>query len=307
MNEYINDIPLSTAINAHNGTSHDPERRGESERNGYAETLTKDLEMLSGYTDTEEKKALLENEFARYREGYKAHTLKYLQSRNGLMSSFIAGPANFPVARMEKRHNSVEKRLNELIEYRTRALEAIKKTLRPELRPVMAGDADAVERLQDKIAKAEAEQAQMKAINAAHKAFLKNPASLDKSDLPEQVKTTIRNYKPAYSWEPHPIAPFQLTNLNANITRMKERLGSISKAKAESGKTEERENARLEDAPAENRVRLFFPGKPDETVRGKLKTSGFRWTPSMGCWQAYRNYRSLNIAAEIAGSEVLTA
>ena len=33
----------------------------------------------------------------------------------------------------------------------------------------------------------------------------------------------------------------------------------------------------------------------------RLKGAGFRWTPSLGCWQAYRNHRALSVAKAIAG------
>lgn len=300
---YHADIPLSVAIQAHDGTSHDPEQRGAGILQDYAETLAADLAMLEQYADTEEKRATLAVEFARYRTGYQKRMLDYLRSRSGLMSSFITGPANFPVRRMEKKHLTVEKRLNELVEYRKRALDAIKKTLRPELRPIMAGDADATERLREKIKKAEAEHATMKQINAAHKAFLKTPASLDVAPLSDEHKQLVRSYKPAYSWEPHPIAPYQLTNLSANIRNMKKRMEGIEQVQAEPERTEERANARLEDAPTDNRIRLFFPGIPESAVRSALKSNGFRWTPSLGCWQAYRNPNSLRLAAEIAGKE----
>ena len=270
----------------------------------YAETLTADLAMLEKYADTDEKRALLADEFARYRAGYQNRTLNYLRSRNGLMSSFITGPSGFPVAQMEKKHRVIEKRLNELEEYRERALTAIKKTLRPELRPIMAGDTDAVTRLKEKIEKAEAKQTLMKAINAAHKAFMKNPKSLDTVPLSDDQKALIRNYKPTYSWEPHPIAPYQLTNLSSSIRTMKNRLIGIEAAQATPERTEERENARLEDAPADNRIRLFFPGKPEEETRTTLKQNGFKWTPSLGCWQAYRNPNSLQVAGAIAGNVV---
>jgi hypothetical protein len=32
-----------------------------------------------------------------------------------------------------------------------------------------------------------------------------------------------------------------------------------------------------------------------------LKAAGFRWTPTLGCWQAYRNHNALTVAREIAG------
>lgn len=37
----------------------------------------------------------------------------------------------------------------------------------------------------------------------------------------------------------------------------------------------------------ENRLQVFFPGKPDEETRTKIKRAGFRWSPTNGCWQAY--------------------
>ena len=96
---------------------------------------------------------------------------------------------------------------------------------------------------------------------------------------------------------------YALTNNNANIRRMKERLASVEKAHATPATEQQGTRARLEDCPAENRVRLFYPGKPDADIRATLKSSGFRWAPSLGCWQAYRNNRTLPMARHLAGLE----
>ncbi len=52
----------------------------------------------------------------------------------------------------------------------------------------------------------------------------------------------------------------------------------------------------IEDSPADNRLRIFFPGKPNGDVRAMLKSNGFKWAPSIGAWQAYRNPDSLRVA-----------
>lgn len=303
MQEFLNDISLSLAVAAHSGTSMTPERRGEHVRTEYAQTLQSDYDNLRAQASKGNTLHLLDTEFARYRAGYAERYRAYLHSSSRVISVLITGPSNFPSRRNQKRCDIADKRLEELIDFRARALKAINRTLRPDLAPIMSGDSDAIARLEDKIRQAEARQEYMKAINSAHKKFLKNPASLDSADLPEAAKQTIRNYVPAYSWEPHPFAPFELTNNNANIRRMKQRLEELQRAKATPETEIENESSgiRFEDSPADNRVRLFFPDKPSEEVRSNLKSKGFRWTPSLGCWQAYRNNWSVELAKQIAG------
>lgn len=297
MSEYINDISESLAVSAFNGTSFSPERRGAMYRKDYADTLTNDYAKLREQAERGGTLALLDDEFARYRAGYRARMQAWLHSHSRCISAMITGPANFPTRRNQKRNDIEHKRMGELIHFRERALRAITRNLRPDLAPIMAGDADAIERLQDKLETLERRQLRMKAINAAHKAFQKKPESLLDADLSEQEKDTIRAYKPAYSWEPHPFAPFQLTNNGATIRQTKARIEQLTKAKATPDKSFDcAGDIRVDDCPADNRVRVFFPGKPDAEVRSKLKSCGFRWSPTIGAWQAYRNHNAMQCA-----------
>jgi hypothetical protein len=92
-----------------------------------------------------------------------------------------------------------------------------------------------------------------------------------------------------------------MTNNNANIRRMKDRLAEVSRNKVQDVSEIQGDNARFEDCPADNRVRLFFAGKPDEATRTDLKRSGFRWSPSIGAWQAYRHNHTIAKAKLVAG------
>lgn len=293
----IADIPHDLAQRAYSGTSFSPERRGDTARSDYASSLVADYELLLKQARKGGTEHLLEEEFARYRAGFRQRTIEHLGAESRCVSWFIAGPSKFPAARMQKRADSAHNKLNELLDFRRRALKSIIRKLRPELRPVMAGDSDAVGRLESQLADMLTQRERMKRVNSAHARFLKDPASLDTADLPEEWKARIRNYVPRYSWEPHPIAPYQLTNLGANIRRVEQRIEQLKRTKALPQQTVETESGiRVEDCPAENRVKIFFPGKPDSTVRDTLKSNGFRWTPTVGCWQAYRNYRSMALA-----------
>src|SRR4051794_36999080 len=129
MTDFTGDIPLSTARAAHYNSSFDPEGRGDRERQGYAETLRADYAALLELADTDDKKARLETEFARYRAGYRKHFLARLHSDSRCASSMITGPANFPVERNRKRCDIAHRRLVESIEFRKRALAAIRKVL----------------------------------------------------------------------------------------------------------------------------------------------------------------------------------
>jgi hypothetical protein len=86
---FFDDIPRDIAYRANLGTSFVPEQRGETERNEYASTLAADFEMLLKHAPTDETQAILETEFARYRDGYKSRSLAYLHSKGRCLSSMI--------------------------------------------------------------------------------------------------------------------------------------------------------------------------------------------------------------------------
>jgi len=158
---------------------------------------------------------------------------------------------------------------------------------------ISSRDPEAIDLLREKLTEREALQARMKATNDAHKRYLKNPSSLDAADLPESTKATIRGYKPAYSWEPHPYAPYQLTNNNKEIRRIQGRIEEIEKRATVVAKEDvEIEGVRISEDAEFDTVQLFYPGKPDEATRAKLKANGFRWARSIGAWTRRRSNRT---------------
>ena len=155
---------------------------------------------------------------------------------------------------------------------------------------ISSDDPDGAEKLREQLVPLEAMQARMKAVNAAHKRFLKDAGSLDKAALSDADKALIRSYKPAYSWEPHPIAPYKMTNNNANIRRIKERIALLGQ-QAERAEQDDKEHDcgayRVIEAFSENRVQVVFDGKPADSIRAALKSNGFRWSPTAGAWQRH--------------------
>lgn len=301
--DFQNDIPKELIRTAYSYTSHDPEKLGESSLSGYVSTLQQDYAKLSEYADTDEKKALLETEFPTYRARYAAYFIKALQSESRCMNWFIVGPANFPTARAEKHRRWTNARWKEMWAFRERALSAIKKKLCPELRPIMSGDKDATTRLKKEIEQAEAMQAKFKEIFQTIRSKAKEGKEVLKASLlgigltEEQAETWLN---PGFYNEAG-VLKVRLTNGSANIRRMKGRLEAITRNQAKPEVEFQGPLARVVDCPPENRVRVFFPGKPSKEVCATMKARGFRWTPSLGCWQAYRHAWTISFAKEAAG------
>jgi hypothetical protein len=154
---------------------------------------------------------------------------------------------------------------------------------------ISTDDEDATAKLRARVEELEEAQAAMKRVNAAHKRYLKNPATLDAAKLSEQEKAVVRNYQPDYSWNPHPYASYRLKNNNANIRRLKGRLSSLESRASEETMSQSFEGGEVLYNTDENRVQILFDKKPDATVRAKLKSNGFRWSPSQGAWQRHLN------------------
>lgn len=299
---YANDIPRSLAVAAHAGTSFFPERRGEAELSSYAAHLDRVRNTLHENAEKGGTLDKLDAEFERYRAGYRKRTLAQLSSRSRCMSTMIAGPSNFPVRRMEKRNNVANRRLEDLVAFGEYGLKAAIRNLRPDLRPIMAGDADAIERLTKDIARAELVQERMKAANATIRAKRKDGVDAQVAALVEIgfSEALAREIMKPNCFSGVGYERFELSNNNANIRRMRERLERITKSKATPDSQVQGGNGIVvDDCPADNRVRITFPGKPDADVRTRLKAHGFRWTPSLGVWQAYRNTRAMQLTREL--------
>lgn len=79
--------------------------------------------------------------------------------------------------------------------------------------------------------------------------------------------------------------PYVLQNLNGNKTRVKDRIAYLEKLAQVKPVEESNNGITYQVDTSENRVKIFFPGKPSDEIRTKLKRSGWRWSPFNGCWQ----------------------
>lgn len=161
-------------------------------------------------------------------------------------------------------------------------------------------DPDALDKLRERIAELRERQENMKAVNKAHKAFLKKPASLDAAPFSEAVKAKIRSYKPEYSWLPHPFAPYQMQNNLANIKRLEARLVDLQRTPAPAAAPVVGQGVTVEENQELDGIEVKFAAKPSAEVLAKLKQAGFRWSRRQGVWYRRRNAWAQSVALKIA-------
>lgn len=121
---------------------------------------------------------------------------------------------------------------------------------------ISADDPDAIEALQAKLERLQEKRERIKADNRARRGT-------------------------------HPA--FVLQNLGANIRRVKARIEELSRAAERASEPEavtmQGEGYRVEECPADNRIRIHFESKPDAQTRALVKRWGFRWSPRNQAWQ----------------------
>jgi hypothetical protein len=92
---------------------------------------------------------------------------------------------------------------------------------------------------------------------------------------------------------------YSLTNNNANIRRLQQRIKHLENLAALETAEEKIGDIRIVSNVDANRVQIMFPSIPTEDTRKKLKSNGFRWSPSEKAWQRHLNSWAFRIAKDI--------
>ena len=220
----------------------------------------------------------LDHLLASHTSRYAAWTNKRNANGASHVSVMIAGPSNYNMRKHEQYLNREGKLWAEYEEF---------KNIYNRIDSIVAGDkiikssdANAIEKLQAKLAKAQEEHAGYKAYNAK-----------------ARKEGTV----------PH--ASYVLANSNGRIKSIKDRIAHLERLAAQETKeivieteSEESNGIRIVDNVQDCRLQIFFNGKPSAEVRTQLKKSGFRWTPSISAWQAYRSENANRAAQEIVSA-----
>lgn len=216
-------------------------------------------------------------------------------------SVMIAGPANFPVRAKEKQNAASRSNMEEW-----RHIQGLLDKIRSTgMGGISADDPNAVKKLQDKLSGLQEAQETMKAANA----WYRKHKTLD--GCPGLSADTIAKVKASMSrsWRgenARPFEPYALQNNNAEINRLKKRIEELQHREEAVFSGWQFDGGKVEVNKQDNRLQVFFDGKPDADTRTELKKGGFKWAPSVGAWQRQITANAFYAANEIKAIQPLT-
>ncbi len=215
-------------------------------------------------------------------------------------SIMIAGGSNFPVRKKEKQNAAADKNMQEFTEIQG-LLDKIRST---GMGGISADDPNAVSKLESKLAKLEALQETMKAVNA----YYRKHKTLDGCPhlSPEQIEKMKASMSGSWRGNPKPFESYELSNNNAEIHRLKDRITALTRRKELGYVGWEFDGGRVEANTTDNRLQVFFDEKPDKEIREELKGNGFRYAPSAEAWQRQLNDNAIYAADRIKCIQPLT-
>ncbi len=186
------------------------------------------------------------------------------------VSVMVAGPANYPAAKMNKvadrmfnKEQEIEEKINRFYENTDKMIKAayskdeiLEKYRNGYDEPISSDDPIAKDKLQAKLEFLENR-------HQDYKKFNKDARKNNEEQLPSYL----------------------LANSNQNIKAVKDRIQSLEKMEKLNDVGYYFDGGEVRFDKEDMRTKIYFDSKPSEEVRTELKSHGFRWSPTNQAWQ----------------------
>lgn len=188
----------------------------------------------------------------------------------------------------EGRHRSAIKRadncMRKSVEEQRRADELARRAAAVGTGGISSDDPEAVRKLREQLATITSNQEFMKAANKVVKS-----KKSDQDKIAALVARGFTDDSAARLLQPDfagrvGFPSYLLTNNNANMRRIEQRIKDLEAQAQRESKNIEGSGYTYHEDTEENRIMFRFPGKPAEDVRKKLKSEGFKWSPTRDAW-----------------------
>lgn len=275
-------INESSARTAHNMMSMRDYSEG-STTAGYRSEVDKAYDIADKVAEKKPEEA---ERAYRLAERYSKKMAEYYnkESSIGMMcpSVMISGAGNFPVKKKERQLAAWE-RNHEFYQYVQGILAKIENILYGR-EIIKSDDERAIEKLEEKLEDMKKLQEDMKVANKALRLKDKEAGNDQLREMGYSEESIEELRKPDYLGRVG-YPNFQLSNNNANIHRVEERLKRLKAVKERGSSEQEYKTFKMVENTEAMRYQIIFDGKPDAEIRTLLKSNGFKWAPSQGAWQ----------------------
>lgn len=165
---------------------------------------------------------------------------------------------------------------------------------------ISSDDPAAIGKLLEKIEAAEKVQHEMKTANKILRSKVKDEAKILTLRAEGFTEANARALLEPDCMGRVGFAPYQLSNNNANIRRMRQRVEDLRALGKVQDKTEKVGDVEIRTNTEINRTQVFFPDKPPAEIRQSLKSYGFRWSRYEGAWQRHISNAAQHYAEIVA-------
>lgn len=266
-------INESSARTAHNMMSMRDYSEG-STTAGYRSEVDKAYDIADKVAEKKPEEA---ERAYRMAERYSKKMAEYYnkESSIGMMcpSVMISGAGNFPVKKKERQVAAWE-RNREFYQYVQGILAKIENILYGR-EIIKSDDERAIEKLEEKLEDMKKLQEDMKAANKALRLKDKEAGNDQLREMGYSEESIEELRKPDYLGRVG-YPNFQLSNNNANIHRVEERLKRLKAVKERGSSEQEYKTFKVVENTEAMRYQIIFDGKPDAEIRTLLKSNGFK-------------------------------
>ena len=215
----------------------------------------------------------------------------WLYRLSSTASSAITGPANFPVERQRKKHQSANNAQESIAEYRMKSVKKILNKAIPvgDGSTIRSDDSNAVSKTQQKIAQLEKERETMKDLNKIIRKYFKlGDPNVSEEKKQECIKAIQDKYnyslsnitsilKPNYVNKVCGYESFVLQNLGQNIRRLKLREKEITNTQ-QASVDENFETGVAVETSDDRKICIYFDSIPNDDTRTILKRNAFKFS-----------------------------
>jgi len=301
------DVNAELARQAFSGISMTPEERAGQAIQSYVAGMNAVFDEFERWV-TDENRDQMAADLQMYRLGYVSRMQAYWVANSRVMSTMIAGPSGFPRTRNAKRCNTSDRRRDEWLDWNKKTLLKLRRKYDPltiAYAPIRSDDTDAVKKLQAKLEAKIAQQERMKAINRiCRKKDLTEDERIEQLFHFDGIGVEVAKSLLEPDWAGKVGLPdYELKNNGAEIRRLRKRIEKLQaeyEVRAQMPDEYEIGCAIVAENAEEERLQIFFDGKPSAEMIKRLKARGFVWSHRNEAWQ-----RLLNNSARQAAREVL--